>query len=197
MSKRAASILSNDRIIRSNVRKYLTEPEIERLIGAAKQNKTDQGHRNATMILVAFRHGLRVGELISLQWSQIDMQTGTIACNRLKNGIATVHPLTGLELRALKRLRRENPASRFVFISQRDAPMTRQNFNALLAHFGREANIEVPVTPHMLRHSCGYKLANDGRDTRSLQHFLRHRNIQSTVIYTHMNANRFNDWWRD
>src|SRR3954469_17974514 len=110
------------------------------------------------MILIAFRHGLRVSELISLQWSQIDLRTGTIAINRLKNGIATVHPLAGLELRALKRLKRENPGTRYVFISQRGTPMTRQNFNCLLAELGREAQIEIPIHPHMLRHSCGYKL---------------------------------------
>jgi type 1 fimbriae regulatory protein FimE len=99
--------------------------------------------------------------------------------------------------RALRRLRREHPNTRHVFISQRGAPMTRQNVNAMLADLGREAGIEVPVHPHMLRHSTGYKLANEGRDTRSLQHYLGHRNIQSTVRYTELNANRFNGWWTD
>jgi site-specific recombinase XerD len=75
--------------------------------------------------------------------------------------------------------------------------MTRQNVNVLLAELGLQAGIEVPVHPHMLRHSTGYKLANEGRDTRSLQHYLGHRNIQSTVIYTQLNSNRFNGWWND
>jgi site-specific recombinase XerD len=182
--------------ILSNARKYLTPNEVERLIATAKTNKAF-GQRNATMILIAFRHACRVSELISLQWHQIDLKVGTIAMHRLKNGVSSVHPLTGIELRALKRLRRDNPNARHVFISQRDAPMTRQNVNALLHKLGKEAGIEVPVTPHMLRHATGHKLANDGRDTRSLQHYLGHRNIQSTVVYTHMDAGRFNDWWRD
>jgi site-specific recombinase XerD len=182
--------------ILSNQRKYLTATEIEKLISAAKQSKTF-AHRNATMILIAYRHGLRCSELISLQWHQIDLRTGTIACNRLKNGIPSVHPLTGTELRALKRLRRENPNSRHVFLSQRGTPMTRQNFHVLMAKLGLEAGIEVPVHPHQIRHSTGYALANKGKDTRSLQHYLGHKNIQSTVFYTAMDANRFNDWWKD
>jgi site-specific recombinase XerD len=186
------SILSNP----SNKRRYLTPDEIDRLIDAAKENKP-HGHRNSTMILLCFRHGLRCSEAIALQWHQIDLKAGTIDIHRLKSGINSKHPLTGVELRALKRLRREQPHSRFVFLSQRGAPMTRQNVNVLLAALGTQARIEVPVTPHMLRHSCATKLANEGQDTSSLQHFLGHRNIQSTAIYTHMNANRFNGWWQD
>jgi type 1 fimbriae regulatory protein FimB/type 1 fimbriae regulatory protein FimE len=182
--------------ILSNQRKYLTMSEVARLIGVAKENKAF-GHRNATMILLAFRHGLRVSELISLQWHQIDLKTGTVACHRLKNGIPSVHPLTGVELRALKRLRRDNPDSRFVFLSQRGQSMTRQNFWTMLTKLGVETQIEVPTHPHMLRHATGYKLANEGKDTRSLQHYMGHRNIQSTVIYTDMDANRFNQWWKD
>jgi type 1 fimbriae regulatory protein FimB/type 1 fimbriae regulatory protein FimE len=182
--------------ILSNTRKYLTEGEIERLIATAKQNKSF-GYRNATMILIAFRHGLRVSELISLQWSQIDLQTATIHVCRQKNGIDSTHPLSGSELRALRRLRREHPDARHVFISQRGSPMTRQNVNVLVAELGKAAGIEVPVHPHMLRHACGTVLANQGRDTRSLQHYLGHANIQSTVVYTHMNSNRFNGWFRD
>src|SRR5262249_42535563 len=109
----------------------------------------------------------------------------------------STHPLSGSELRALRRLRREHPNTRHVFISQRGAPTTRQNVNAMLAALGRDAGIEVPVHPHMPRHSTGYKLANEGRDTRSLQHYLGHRNIQSTVRYTELDSSRFNGWWTD
>jgi type 1 fimbriae regulatory protein FimB/type 1 fimbriae regulatory protein FimE len=135
--------------------------------------------------------------LTNLEWSQIDLITGTISLARLKNGIPSVHPLTGQELRALKRLRRDHPNSRHVFLSSRGTPMTRQNVNAFLADLGREAGFDFPLHPHLLRHATGYKLANDGRDTRSIQHYLGHRNIQSTVVYTHLNANRFNGWFRD
>jgi len=182
--------------ILSNARNYLTPTEVERLIECAKQNGTF-GHRNATMILLAYRHGLRVSELIDLQWSHIDLRTGTIHVQRRKHGVDSTHPLSGSELRALRRLKREVGTSRHVFISQRNAPMTRQNVNAMLAALGLEAGIEVPVHPHMIRHATGYKLANEGRDTRSLQHYLGHRNIQSTVRYTELNANRFNGWWQD
>ena len=84
-----------------------------------------------------------------------------------------------------------------MFLCGRGTPMTRQNVNAFLSDLGRQAGFEFPLTPHMIRHSTGSKLANDGRDTRSIQHYFGHRNIQSTVIYTHLNANRFNGWFRD
>jgi type 1 fimbriae regulatory protein FimE len=156
-----------------------------------------QASRNALMVLLAYRHGLRVSELIGMQWNAIDLTIGSIHVHRAKNGIPTVHPLTAVELRALKRLRREQPHSRFVFLSRRGTPMTRQNFGVLLRELGERAGIEIPVHPHMLRHACGYKLANDGHDTRALQHYLGHRNIQNTVVYTTLNANRFNGWWKD
>jgi type 1 fimbriae regulatory protein FimB/type 1 fimbriae regulatory protein FimE len=177
--------------ILSNKRKHLSPHEMEVLL------KTCRDHRNHTMILLAFRHGLRVSELIALEWNAFDLTTGTIALSRMKHGIPSSHPLTGQELRALRRLKRENPNSRHVFLSNRRTPMTRQNVNAFLSELGKEAGFEFPITPHMLRHSCGHKLANDGRDTRSIQHYLGHRNIQSTVIYTHLNPNRFNGWFRD
>jgi type 1 fimbriae regulatory protein FimB/type 1 fimbriae regulatory protein FimE len=177
--------------ILSNKRKHLSTNEVELLL------KTCSDHRNRTMVLLAYRHGLRVSELIGLEWNAIDLVTGSISLTRMKNGIPSNHPLTGQELRALRRLKRDNPNCRHVFLSNRKTPMTRQNVNAFLADLGKEAGFDFPVTPHMLRHSCGTKLANDGRDTRSIQHYLGHRNIQSTVVYTHMNANRFNGWFRD
>jgi type 1 fimbriae regulatory protein FimB len=181
----------------TNRRRYLTPSEVDRLIAAAKAESGELGFRNGAMILLAFRHGLRVSELINLQWSQIDLVSGTISCNRLKNGVPSTHPLSGVELRALKRLRRASQGSRFVFLGRRGVPMTRQNFLALCRSLGVAAGIEIPVHPHMLRHATGYKLANEGRDTRSLAHYLGHRNIQNTVRYSELDANRFNGWWRD
>ena len=177
--------------ILSNKRKHLTPHEVEVLL------KTCKVPRNHTMILLAYRHGLRVSELISLEWTQIDLTAGTVALQRMKNGIPSTHPLTGQELHSLRRLRRENPHSRHVFLSNRGTPMTRQNVHAFLSDLGKAAGFEFPLHAHMLRHACGTKLANDGRDTRSIQHFLGHRNIQSTVVYTHMNPNRFNGWFKD
>jgi site-specific recombinase XerD len=178
-------------------RRYLTPTEIEALIGVArspKQNRS-QSLRNRLLITLAYHHGLRVSELVSLEWTALDLNSGNFHITRKKNGIPSVHPLVADELRALKQLRRQNPNSRFVFLSNRGAPMTRQNVNALLIKLGRLAGLEVPVFPHALRHSTGYKLANQGVDTRSLQQYLGHRNIQNTVIYTQLNANRFNGWW--
>ena len=97
----------------------------------------------------------------------------------------------------MRRLKRDHPNSRHVFLSNRGTPMTRQNVHAFLSDLGKQAGFEFPVHAHMLRHGCGMKLANDGRDTRSIQHYLGHRNIQTTVVYTHLNANRFNGWFRD
>jgi len=179
--------------ILSNSRKHLTPSEMETLQNVAKR----QNFRNYSMILLAFRHGLRCTELCNLEWNAIDLTAGTISIARLKHGTPSTHPLTGAELRALKRLKREAPNSRYVFLSSRGTPMTRQNFHHLLADLGREAGFEFPLHPHMLRHACGFKLANEGRDTRSLQHYLGHKNIQSTVVYTNLNANRFNGWFRD
>jgi site-specific recombinase XerD len=179
----------------SNQRKYLTSDEVEKLIEAAKIG--EHGFRNATMIFVAYRHGLRVSELVNLEWNQIDLKSASIHVARLKTGTSTSHPPTGKELRSLKRLRRENPHARHVFFSERGSPMSRRNFNMLLKVLGEEAGIEVPVKPHSLRHACGFKLANQGTDTRTIQHFLGHKSIASTVVYTALDANRFNGLWRD
>jgi type 1 fimbriae regulatory protein FimB/type 1 fimbriae regulatory protein FimE len=181
----------------SNRRRYLTPDEMDRLLLASEKSKSLYRYRNQAMILLAYRHGLRVSELVSLQWHQIDLKGGSIAISRLKHGLSSVHPLTAKELRMLKRLRKDEPNSRFVFLSQRGQPMTRQNVNVILKDIGIEAGIEITVFPHSLRHSCGHKLANEGKDTRSLQWYLGHKNIQHTVRYTELNVNRFNGWWQD
>ena len=180
-----------------NQRRYLTPTEIEALLAVTRSQKNrSQSLRNRLMIVLAYHHGLRVSELVSLEWTALDLNSGNFHITRKKNGISSVHPLVADELRGLKQLRRQNPNARFVFLSNRGTPMTRQNVNALLIKLGRLAGLEVPVFPHALRHSTGYKLANQGVDTRSLQHYLGHRNIQNTVIYTQLNANRFNGWWK-
>ena len=109
----------------------------------------------------------------------------------------SVHPLTGTELRALRRLQREQEPGRYVFISERGAPMTPDGFKKLIQRLGKAAKMPFPIHPHMLRHACGYKLANQGVDTRSLQHYLGHKNIQHTVRYTELSPERFKDFWKD
>jgi type 1 fimbriae regulatory protein FimB/type 1 fimbriae regulatory protein FimE len=176
-------------------REHLTPGEVERLIEVAGKNRW--GHRDATMVLVAYRHGLRVSELIDLRWEQIDFQTATLHVRRVKKGTPATHPISGDELRALRRLQREQePKSPFVFTSERGVPFSISGFAHLVARAGKAAAIEFKVHPHMLRHACGFKLANDGHDTRSLQAYLGHRNIQHTVRYTELSPTRFKDFWR-
>jgi type 1 fimbriae regulatory protein FimB/type 1 fimbriae regulatory protein FimE len=176
-------------------REYLTEAEVERLIKAAKANR--RGQRDATMILIAFRHGLRAAELVDLRWDQVDL--GRNAClhvRRVKNGIATTHPIQGDEMRALRALRALKRESSFVFTSERGAPFTTAGFAKMIARAGVEAGFKFGVHPHMLRHACGYALANRGHDTRALQAYLGHKNIQHTVRYTELSPTRFKDFWK-
>jgi type 1 fimbriae regulatory protein FimB/type 1 fimbriae regulatory protein FimE len=149
------------------------------------------------MVLLAYRHGLRASELTSLRWEQVDLAHGRLHVARAKNGVPSVHPLTGRELRALRRLQREQEPSRYVFMSERGAPMGPVGFRRLIGRLGQAAKMHFSVHPHMLRHACGYKLANQGVDTRSLQHYLGHKNIQHTVRYAELSPERFKDFWQD
>ena len=177
-------------------REYLTDGEVARLITAAGFNR--HGHRDATMILLAYRHGLRAVELVTLRWDAIDYKHGRIHIRRAKQGSEAVHPLSGRELRALRKLKRDQvPESPFVFTSERGAPFTTAGFRKLIARLGVAAKLEFPVHPHMLRHACGFHLANKGKDTRSLQAYLGHKNIQHTVRYTELTPTRFKDFWDD
>ena len=178
-------------------REYLTPKEVERLIAAAKKVGRRYGLRDATMILTAYRHGLRVAELCSLTWDQIDFSHGLMHVRRIKNGISSVHQIGGEEMRSLRALKREEGSSRYVFMTERGAPMTSAGFRKLLSRLAVAAKFQFPVHPHMLRHACGYKLANDGRDTRALQHYLGHKNIMHTVRYTELSPERFKNFWED
>ncbi len=176
-------------------REYLTPGEVKKLMAAGRKNRN--GHRDATMILVAFRHALRATEVCKLRWDQYDLKRGTLHVNRIKNGIETVHPVGGEELRALRKLLREEPDSRYVFVSERGAPLSHEGFLKMVKRAGIAAKLPFGVHPHMLRHACGYKLANDGQDTRAIQLYMGHKNIQNTVAYTQLSADRFKDFWSD
>jgi integrase len=176
-------------------REHLTIDEVERLIEAAKKNR--HGHRDALMTLLAFRHGLRAGEVCDLRWEQIDFKTATLHVRRLKNGTPSTHPLTGRELRALRRHQRESEGSPFVFVSERGAPLTAPGFSRMVERAAVAARFGIKAHAHMLRHACGYKLANDGHDTRSLQAYLGHKNIQNTTRYTALAPDRFKGFWKD
>ena len=145
-------------------REHLTGAEVDRLIDAAKANRW--GHRDATMILVAFRHGLRSSELVDLRWDQIDFTHAVLHVRRAKKGTPATHPEVGDEMRALRKLQREqDPKSPFVFTSERGSPFT----------------------------TAGFALANKGHD---MQAYPGHRNIQHTVRYTELSPGRFKDFWR-
>jgi integrase len=184
-------------IVNSTVRtrEYLTARQVERLMAAARKFSR-WGHRDATMILVGYRHGLRASELCDLQWHQVELATGRLHVRRAKSGSPSVHPLQGDEIRALRRLQREQAPSAHVFASERGGPMTPKAFHALFARIGAWAKMPFPIHPHMLRHGCGFALANAGHDTRALQAWLGHRNIQHTVRYTELAPDRFKDFWR-
>jgi integrase len=171
-------------------REHLTQREVERLIEAVKGNRW--GHRDATMVLVAFRHGLRASELVDLRWDQLHVR-------RLKNGSPATHPLTGKELRALRRLQREQKTkSPFVFTSERGTPFTRRGFQAMVERADEATGFDMNIHPHMLRHACGFKLANNGVDTRTIQAYLGHKSIQHTVPYTEPAPTRFKSlFWDD
>ena len=176
-------------------REYLTEAEVERLIEAAKGNRW--GHRDATMILVAYRHGLRAAELVDLRWEQVEFRTATLHVRRVKQGMPSTHPILGDELRALRRLQREQePKAAFVFTSEQGDPFSTSGFARMVERAGTEAKLGFKTHPHMLRHACGYALANKGHDTRALQAYLGHKNIQHTVRYTELSPTRFKDFWR-
>jgi site-specific recombinase XerD len=178
-------------------REHLTAAEVDKLIEAAKSNRN--GHRDATMILVAYRHGLRVSELCDLQWTQVHFNSANLDVRRRKNGSPATHPLTGRELRVLRVLQRsQTPSAAYLFLSERGTPLTPEAFARMLTRTAKAARLtSLRIHPHMLRHACGYKLANDGVDTRALQHYLGHKNIQHTVRYTELAPNRFRNFWRD
>jgi integrase len=176
-------------------REHLTETEVKKLIEAAKGNR--HGHRDATMVLVAYRHGLRASELCDLRWEQVDFSSAALHVRRVKNGKPSTHPIRGDELRALRRLERDAQKSRFIFVSERGAPFTIDGFNWIIKRAGKKAGLPFQAHAHMLRHACGYKLASDGHDTRSIQDYLGHRNIQHTVRYTELSPERFRSFWRE
>lgn len=177
---------------------FLTEAEIADFFKVARKGR--HSVRNYAMLLLAFRHGLRVSELINVRMSDIDLDAGRLFVRRVKGSLSTSQPLEGDEIRALRawlRQRINAPCcnSPLVFLSER-GPMTRQAFNYICAEVCRLAGLSIKVHPHMLRHSCGFALANKGCDTRLIQDYLGHRNIRHTQLYTRTAAVRFERLWQ-
>ena len=172
-------------------REYLTEPEVERLMKAGKHGRYAQ--RDATLILIAFRHGLRASEIAGLEWSQIEWgRNPTLHVRRAEKGTPAAHPIPGDEMRSLRELQR-NTTGAFVLETERGGPFTASAINRLIKRIGERARFDFIVHAHMLRHACGYALANRRHDTRALQAYLGHKNIQHTVRYTELSPK---DFWR-
>ena len=177
-------------------RQWLTEREVEQLCDAARK-RGRWGHRDATMILIAFRHGLRVSELITLKWGQTDLAAGRLRVIRRKGSDDSVQPLSGAEIRALRRIKREQETgTRHVFLTERKGPMSPNSFFKMLSRTAQSIGMD-DVHPHLLRHACGFKLVNQGVDTRTLAAYLGHRQMANTGRYTKMDACRFNGFWQD
>jgi len=177
-------------------REYLTPAEVEKLMAEARRGGR-YSHRDATLILMAYRHGLRAVEICDLEWSQVEFgRAATLHVRRAKNGKPSAHPLRGDEIRALRELRRQFPDSAFVFATERGGPFTTDAVNRLIKRIGERASFPFKVHAHMLRHGCGYALANAGHDTRRIQDWLGHKSIQHTTRYTELSAAPFRDFWR-
>lgn len=174
-------------------REYLRPDEVERLITAAKSTGR-YPLRDSLMILMMYRHGLRVSELTRLHWDDVDWGESHIYIRRLKRGKDSNQWIEGKELRQLRQYKREQEEklrSAYLFTTERNTPITDEGVRHIVARAGELAEFSFPVHPHMLRHACGYYLASKGYDTRMIQDYLGHRNIQHTVIYTELAPGRF------
>ena len=178
-------------------REYLRPDEVEQLITAAR-SVGRYPLRDGLIILMMYRHGLRVSELVKLAWSSIDWGEANIYIHRLKRGKPSNQPIEGKELRVLRQYQREQASklrSPWIFTNERCDQLGDEGVRKIVKRAGEVANFDFPIHPHMLRHACGYYLASKGYDTRLIQDYLGHRNINHTVIYTELAPNRFNKLW--
>lgn len=179
-------------------RKFITRNEVDELLRATKHGRYPE--RDYCLLLMGFLHGFRVSELGRLIMSDINLVQNVVYVRRLKGGLSTIQPLHPSEVLAIKAWleKRQSFAGseeKWLFLSQKHQSLSRSQIFRLIEKYGKLANLSVNVHPHMLRHACGYALADLGRDTRLIQDYLGHRNISHTVIYTASNPKRFNGIW--
>jgi type 1 fimbriae regulatory protein FimB len=181
-----------------NERKHLVSAEVDKLIAAVKGSRNEA--RDRCLLLLMFRHGLRVSEACALQLDHVDVESRVIHVARLKKGLSTSQPLRADEMRVIKvwliERAKMKPTGKAFFVSERRTALSRKRAWAAIRRYGELAGLPLPAHPHMLRHACGFALADQGADTRLIQDYLGHRNIQHTVIYTAANPARFERLWR-
>ncbi|MBF0098572.1 MAG: tyrosine-type recombinase/integrase [Magnetococcales bacterium] len=182
----------------TDTRKHLTSLEVEKLLAATKGSRNEE--RDRCLLLLMFRHGLRVSEACGLTLSQVDLESRVLHVARLKKGLSTTHPLRGDELRVIRawmneRKKRQTVGDAF-FVSERGGPLSRKTAWLMVSKCGELAGLALPAHPHMLRHACGFALADQGADTRLIQDYLGHKDIRHTVHYTATNPARFERLWR-
>lgn len=184
------------------MRKYITPSEWQAFFNAISGSSTET--RDKPMFLMAYQHGLRVSELTGLKINDLDLEGETIFIKRLKNGLSTTQPLQKNTIKLLRQwLEYKNLSvttikfDEWLFVSNRGQRLSRQWVYKLSQKYSTKAGIPIAFHPHMLRHACGYALADQGLDTRLIQDYLGHRNIHHTVLYTACNSARFSQVWRN
>ncbi|EFH2648571.1 tyrosine-type recombinase/integrase [Escherichia coli] len=182
------------------MRKYITNSEWALFFNAITGTRNEI--RDKALLQITYIHGLRVSELIDLRLGDFDMTEKIVFIRRLKNVLSTSHPLQPETIELLQRWflirKRYTKGSQddYLFLSSHGKKISRQWIYKLCARYSQRAGLRIKVHPHMLRHACGYALANQGLDTRLIQDYLGHRNIHHTVLYTASNPGRFNRVWR-
>ena len=177
-------------------REYLTPGEVAELIKGAESIGRHR-HRDKSLILVGYRHALRITELVSLRWDQIDFINKVLHVNRIKRGTPSLHPLQDTVINALRMIQREENDCPYVFVNNIGLKLSASTARKVIVRAGVVAGFPFSIHPHMLRHACGFYLANKGFDTRAIQHYMGHRNIQHTVRYTELTPERFKGFWSD
>lgn len=175
------------------IKNWVTAGEVETLRKAAR--KTRHPVRNELLVLMLYRHGLRVSEACQIQLEQVNLEQATLFVKRSKAGIDAMHPIAGDELRLLRRYLRERDSELpWLFLSERNTPFARSSVNKILEQCAKDAGLS-HVNPHMLRHGCGFYMINNGYDIRAVQIYLGHVSITNTTIYTRYNEKQFIGMW--